>query len=111
MQSYYIFNEKQLLRNLENLKTQNICAMVKADAYGLGVYHVCNALKNKVKYFGVACIEEAKQIRSFDKTTKILVVGYCENFEECIKNNIEISITNYELFLKLIQFVEENNKT
>lgn len=106
--SNYIINTKTLKNNLKNIKCKKICAMVKANAYGLGVKNVCPILKKYVNYFGVATVDEAVEIRQFDKTTKILVVGISENYEQCVKNNIEITIGDYHNFLLLEKFIKQN---
>ncbi len=105
-----VINRKSLLKNFEVVKKYcpNIIAMVKADAYGHGVKNVCNALFGKVKYFGVACLYEALQIRKFDKNTKILIVGFCENYLTAIKNNISFTIENIEDFENLLKIIKKN---
>ncbi len=107
-----VINRKNLLKNLNTIKRDcpNIIAMVKANAYGHGVESVCKILFGKVKYFGVACLDEALQIRAFDKFTKILVVGFCQNFLVAVKNNISITIENFEDFENLLNIIKKNYK-
>ena len=57
--SKVIFNSKQILKNLQSLPTKNLCAVVKANAYGVGLKKVCETLKENVKFFAVATLEEA----------------------------------------------------
>lgn len=56
-----------LLHNLNAIQKQaknsKVIAMVKANAYGCGVDVVTNTLTKKVDAFGVACVDEAIQIR------------------------------------------------
>lgn len=92
--SKMIFSKKTLLQNLDNLPTKNVCAMVKANAYGVGAKRVCKTLFGKVKFFGVATLEEALAIRKFDLQTPILIVGYCADFETAVANNISITVEN-----------------
>lgn len=108
--SSFVLERKKLFYNLDNIKKfcPNIIAMVKANAYGNGVKSVCKELKNKVKFFGVACIDEALEIRNFDKDTKILIVGVCKDYITAIKNDISITIENLDDFYELISFVEKN---
>ena len=106
-----IFKKNQLLKNLKALGTQNICAMVKANAYGVGIKKVCTTLLGKVKYFGVANMQEALEIRFFDKFTNILIVGICKDFKNAIKNNIEITIESVKMLLELDFFTKTNNSS
>lgn len=98
--TYYI-NKTSILRNIENIKqtTNNakVCAMVKANAYGHDLKTICKILKNKVDFFGVANVLEAKQIRTFDKTTKILIVGKTEqkDYNWCSKNDVSVTISSF----------------
>ena len=57
--SKMIFRSKTLLNNFQSLPTKNVCAMVKANAYGVGAERVCKTLLGKAKFFGVATLEEA----------------------------------------------------
>lgn len=107
-----VIERKILYSNLENIKKYcpRVFAMVKANAYGCGVKEICLALKNKVDFFGVACLKEALEIRGFDKTSNILIVGICENIKLAIENNISITIENLQDFNKLLKIVKKNEK-
>lgn len=100
-----MFLQKNLHKNLKNFGTNNICAMVKANAYGVGVEKVCKALANRVRFFGVANINEALEIRFFDKTTKILVVGLSDDFETALENNIDITVDSVDCLEKIRAFL------
>ncbi len=50
-------------------------AVVKANAYGHGVEWVVRALRGEVEWFGVANLEEAKEIASLASGNAILVLG------------------------------------
>lgn len=53
-----------------------ICAVVKADAYGHGVYEIARTLsEEKVDYFAVAILDEAVELRKRGITEPILVLG------------------------------------
>lgn len=97
----YIVSEKILKKNCLEIKkilTNNtkLCAIVKADAYGLGYETICRALYGYVDFWGVANVCEAMKIRQFDSATKILVLGVVgrEDFEICSKNDISISVSS-----------------
>lgn len=100
--SKVIFNSKQILKNLQSLPTKNLCAVVKANAYGVGLKKVCETLKENVKFFAVATLEEALKIRAFDKTTPVLILGFCENYEIASANDISITIENLQQFEMLL---------
>ena len=104
----YIVNVKNLKKNAFNIRKQlaeksKFCAIVKADAYGLGSEIVCKSLYGIADFFGVACLKEAMDIRSFDKITPIVILGMTtiEDLEICSKNNISISVTSIEQLRKI----------
>lgn len=99
--SDYIVNVRQLRINVDNIKSTigkcvKFCAVVKANAYGVGLETICKSISNKIDFFAVACIKEALQIREFDKQTKILILGFVdkESLKLCSENNISISVSN-----------------
>ena len=106
--SKYIVDINQLNKNLFKIKNTlkddvKFCAVVKADAYGIGLETICKALSNKVDFFAVACLKEALKIREFDKTTKILVLGLVDvgDIDECYKNNVSISVGDLDYLYKI----------
>ena len=99
--SKMIFRSKTLLNNFQSLPTKNVCAMVKANAYGVGAERVCKTLLGKANFFGVATLEEALAIRAFDKTTPILLVGVCPNYALAAEKNISVTIENENQFYEI----------
>ncbi len=61
-----IISKQNLLNNLLKLKAKakntKLCAMVKANAYGVGAEFVVKTLTNHVDFFGVCCVLEAEEI-------------------------------------------------
>ena len=108
---YYI-NVKQMKQNVNAIKEKvgdvKLCAVVKADGYGLGVNNICNILSPIVDYFAVANIQEALEIRLFDKITPILVLGVIDEGDYCLaaENNIDISVDNAKQIVDI-----ESNKS
>ena len=107
----FIIDERKILTNLENIKRvigndTKYCAIVKADAYGLGLETVCSILDGKVDYYGVACLSEALKIRKFDKNTNIIILGVVDliDIEKCIENNIDISVSSIEYLQSIIKY-------
>lgn len=97
----YIVNLKNLKKNAINIKAKlerdvKLCAIVKADAYGLGSESICKELYGFADFFGVACLKEALDIRKFDKNTPIIVLGMVakEDIDICVKNDISISVSS-----------------
>lgn len=90
-----------------------ICAVVKADSYGMGAIELSKMyLENGVDMFAVAVISEAFELREEIKEKDILVLGYTpeEFFDDAINNNITLTIYNYELAEKLNLVAKSLNK-
>ena len=109
--SKYIVNGDQLLKNISNIRNAigrdvKFCAIVKADAYGLGIDHICPIIKDNVDYFGVATLSEALKIRAFDNSSKILLLGAVDytDIKECIDNNISISVGSLDLLYEVVKY-------
>ena len=86
----YLVNKNNLIHNIKQAIEINpytkVCAMVKADAYGVGVDGVVPLLNDYVDFFGVACFFEAKKIKNLTNK-KILIVGPLE------RNDIDIDFS------------------
>ena len=77
-------------------KTQ-IMPMVKANAYGHGMVQVAQALADKAPAYGVACIEEALELRNSGIDQPILLLEGTfsrEEIEVAAKNNFWLMIEN-----------------
>ena len=72
--------------------------ILKADAYGHGALKVAKLLKDRVDYFGVACIEEALALREGGIQNPILILSYTSPllFEYLIKEKITPTICSEE---------------
>lgn len=84
-----MFNVKEidknnLIHNIKQVKQNNpnalICAMVKANAYGVGLKQVVKILSPYADYFGVACFFEACQVKKLCNNP-VLIVGALEMCE------------------------------
>ena len=95
-------DEKALIHNFNIVKkTANtqICAVVKADAYGHSAAIVAPLLQNAgADFFAVSNIEEAMELRNIGITKPILILGYtpCEYASELCINNISQCIYSLE---------------
>lgn len=111
-------NKEKAIHNLLEVRravgpNKKICAVVKADSYGMGSLELSKMyLNNGVDMFAVAVIGEALELRQEIKDKDILVLGFTteEFYEEAIENDITLTIFNYEHALKLNEIAKELNK-
>lgn len=81
-------------------KMTEIMAVVKADAYGHGVFEtVPTLLENGASRLAVSMLDEAIQLREFGIKVPILVLGYTEpsRAEEIINYNITQTVFSHDL--------------
>ena len=79
-------------------------AMVKSNAYGHGYYIVNDLIECGINYFAVSSLEEALEIRKYNKDIPVLCVEPIEqdSVDIAIKNNITLTIVSYDYISKLI---------
>lgn len=95
-------------------KDRKVCAVVKADSYGMGSIELSKLyVQNGVDMLAVAVIGEALELRSEIKDIDILVLGYTPEiyFDDALLNNITLTIYNYEHVQALNNIAKEMNKT
>ena len=73
-----LISRTNLINNVKQVMIKNpntlICAMVKANAYGVGMKEVVKTIDSLVDFYGVACFFEAENLKKLtDK--KILILG------------------------------------
>ena len=69
-------------------------AVVKADAYGHGLEKVANSLQNAgVKYFAVASIDEALELRKVGISREILILGHVYKSDAYIVSDYNFTAT------------------
>ena len=75
--SRVVIDKQALKHNLQRVRElaphSKIMAIIKADAYGHGLVRVANTLSD-ADAFGVACLEEAEQLRSASITAPIVLL-------------------------------------
>ncbi len=111
-------NRKKAIHNFLEVRRAvgpnvKICAVVKADSYGMGSVELSKMyLENGVDMFAVAVISEAFELRQEIKNKDILVLGYTpeEFYDDAINNDITLTIYNYELAEKLNMIAKNLNK-
>ncbi len=81
----------------------NLCAIVKADAYGHGAVRIAKLLRDKCRFFGVSSMLEALELRQARILNPILILGHTpvSAFSEAICQNIRPAIFRYEDALAL----------
>lgn len=92
----------RLIENVKQVREDNpntlVCAMVKANAYGVGDKFVVKTISKYVDYFGVACFFEAEKIKKFTNK-KILIVGPLEKVKVRSRFSYACSSVDDVLFL------------
>ncbi len=110
MRAWLDINLENLHYNTEKLKeisNKKIIAVLKANAYGLGISDIANFLyKSGVDFYAVATVEEGIEIRKILSDVKILVLGilYEEEIEIAQKNNLAITVSDF----KSLEFIVKN---
>ena len=111
-------DKKKAIHNLLEVRRAvgpniKICTVVKADSYGMGSVELSKMyLENGVDMFAVAVIGEAFELREEIKEKDILVLGFTseEFYEDAIKNNITLTIYNYDHAFRLNEAAKRLNK-
>ncbi len=103
--SQLLIQIKKIQENFLTIKRHvdpcEVMVVLKANAYGLGVGAISKALyKVGAKWFGVANLKEALEIKAFfKKKVNILILGslFKEEIKKAIENNFILAIENLEL--------------
>ena len=87
-----------------------VCAVVKADAYGHGSVEVSKFIEKHIDYFAVSTGDEALELRSFQITKPILILGYVfdNEIENLIRNDVEFAIYNLDIANTINKIAEIN---
>lgn len=91
-----------------------LMAVVKADAYGHGVYGICDTLvENQVDRLAVAIIDEGIQLRKMGVHLPILILGYTPEIynERIVKYDLIQTVFTYEMARSLSKAACKLNKT
>lgn len=113
---------KMALRNFEQIKKRvrengkdtKVCAVVKANSYGMGSVELSKLYaENGADMLAVAILSEAFEIRDKIKDIDILVMGYTPDslFEDAVLNNITLTIYTYEQAYNLNEVAKRLDKT
>lgn len=85
--------------------------VVKGNAYGHGMEIAKYIVEAGINYLAVSSLEEALEVRKYEKSTPILCLEPIdiEDLEICINENVAITIHSYEYFEQLVK-CEMNGK-
>lgn len=89
-----------------------ILGVIKADAYGHGAVEIGRLLDGKCDFFGVACIEEALELKKAGIKIPVLILGYVfpKDYEKVVEYDIRIPIFSYESAFELSKEAKKQNK-
>ena len=90
-----------------------VLGVIKANAYGHGAVEIGRFLDDKCDFFGVACIEEAIELKRSGIKTPILILGRVFPFdiEAAVKYDIRIPIFSYADAVALFEEAVKQNKS
>lgn len=94
-------NVKNIIKKYNDYKYY--IGVVKGNAYGHGGYISKTMIENGINYLAVSSLEEATDIRKYVDTPILSLEPISLDYiDECIKNNVTITISNYDYYKKLI---------
>ena len=105
-----IKNVKTIIKKYPDYKYY--IGMVKSNAYGHGMYVINEMVNNGINYLAVSNLEEALDIRRFNKDIPVLCVEPIEldSIDVAIKNNVTITIHDIDYFKKLNDQIKKKIK-
>lgn len=103
-------NIKQIINKFNNY--EYYFGVVKASCYGLGIKTIDTIIEAGCNYLAVSSLEEALEVREYNKNIPILCFGIIDlkYLDICIKNNITITISNIDYLNELIKLNPTNLK-
>lgn len=81
---------------------QKLCAVVKADAYGLGAKNICLAIDDLVDFFAVSSADEFFEIKKKTKKQIIILDPIYENITKLAKSSCNFCVSNFDYFKMII---------
>jgi len=108
--TYVEIDVNQLKQNVNNIINKYkeykwYIGVVKGNAYGHGMEVVKYITKSGINYLAVSSLEEAIEVRKYEKSIPILCLEPIEiqDLEECLKQNVTITLHSYEYFEELLK--------
>lgn len=92
-------NLRTIAKNVTTIKKHlrvgtKFCAVVKDNAYGLGLVRIGKFLAPLVDCFAVATVAEGIALRQAGIRKDILLLGICDDIPQAIKHNLIITVEN-----------------
>ena len=89
-----------------------LLGVIKANAYGHGAVETGRFLDGKCDFFGVACVDEALELKRAGIKTPILVLGYVSpnEYADVVKHEIRIPIFSLDDARALSDEAKKQNK-
>ncbi len=90
-----------------------VCAIVKADAYGMGAVSIARAVESQCAFFGVSSIAEAVELRRAGIRKPILILGRVpvSAYPLAVRHDIRTTIFLWEDALALSEEAQLQGKT
>ena len=90
-----------------------LLGVIKADAYGHGAVELAHLLDEKCDFFGVACIEEAVELKKAGVKAPVLILGYVDSnvYDLVVKYDVRIPIFSMESAVALSDEAVRQGKT
>lgn len=95
MENLKIIRKDNLIHNIKSFGDKRICAMVKSNAYGLGLEEIVKILRDYVDEFGVATVDEGLAVRNLTDLP-ILVCSRVEDFQICKNFNLGVMVESLD---------------
>ena len=94
---------------------KKLLAVIKANAYGHGAIEIAKDLADLADYYGVACLDEAIELRNAGIEQPVLILGETDEsqFEDIIKYNITQTIFTLQqakAFSKVAEKMKQTGK-
>ena len=90
-------------------KNQKFCAVVKANAYGLGARVISREINELVDYFAVSSEEEFLEIKNIVSKPILLLDPIYENITKLAQYNCEFCVSNFKQLQLIISLAKINN--
>jgi len=89
-----------------NAPSMKTLVVVKADAYGHGAVTVAAATQDLADYYGVACIDEAVELRQSGIEKPILILGYTDytDYDKLLKYDITAAVYSVDMARQMSEY-------